>query len=100
LYGQSLSSFVALAVEDFEMLVSCARHLSDISGACFNLAPITFSFSLICTQRFLEGFLSRSDPVDLTLLISLWMPVVLGTVIPGNLLKNFLQHFLAEPYFT
>jgi hypothetical protein len=34
---------------------------------------------------FLEGFLSRSDTADLTSLISLWMPVVLGTVNLGNL---------------
>jgi hypothetical protein len=29
LYGRSLSSFVALAADDFEMPVSCARRLND-----------------------------------------------------------------------
>jgi hypothetical protein len=28
------------------------------------------------------------------------MPVVLGTVVPGNLRRNFLLNFLAEPHFT
>jgi hypothetical protein len=44
--------------------------------------------------------LSRSDPVDLTLLIKYWIPFMLGTVIPGNLLRNLLRHFLAEFHFT
>jgi hypothetical protein len=100
LYNWSLSNFIALATDNFKMLVSCARHLSDFSGVCSNLVPILYSFSLVSTQQFLAVFLSRSDPVDLTLLISLWMPVVLVTAILGTLQQNFLQHFLVEPHFT
>jgi hypothetical protein len=44
-----------------------------------SLISIMSSFSSVSTQHFLAGSLSRSDPVDLTLLISLWMLVVLGT---------------------
>jgi hypothetical protein len=69
----------------FSKLVSCARCLSDFCGVCSNLAPILSSFPLVSMLHFLAGFLSRSDPVDLILLISLWMPVMLGTVILGNL---------------
>jgi hypothetical protein len=44
--------------------------------------------------------MSRNDPVDLILLISLGMPVMLGTVIAGKLSQIFFQHFVAEPHFT
>jgi hypothetical protein len=44
MYGQSLSSFVALAADNFEMLVSCAVRLSDFYGVCYNLAPILSNF--------------------------------------------------------
>jgi hypothetical protein len=40
-------------------------------------------------MAFLAGFLSTSDPVDLTLLLSLWMSVVLGSVIPGKFAMKF-----------
>jgi hypothetical protein len=32
LYDQTLSNFVAMAADDFEMLVCCARRLSDFCG--------------------------------------------------------------------
>jgi hypothetical protein len=67
----------------------------DFCGVFSNPAPISFVFSSVST-----GFLSRSDPVDLTFLTSLWMPVVLGNVIPRNLRRNFLRHFVQEPHFT
>jgi hypothetical protein len=35
-----------------------------------------------------------------TLLITSWVPVVLGIVTPGNLRRNFLRHLLGEPHFT
>jgi hypothetical protein len=85
LYCRSLSSFDALVADDFEIPVSCARSLNDLYGVWSNLVPISSSLSSISTQNsFLAGFLSRIDPVDLALLISAWMYVVLGTVIPGN----------------
>jgi MFS-type transporter involved in bile tolerance (Atg22 family) len=43
----------------------------------------------IC-QHFLAAVLSISDPVYLTSIISLEMPVVLGTVIMGEFSHNFL----------
>jgi hypothetical protein len=88
LYGQSVSSFVALAADDFETPVSCAGQLSDFRGVCSHLAHILSSFSLVTTPRFLAG-----DPVELTLLISSWMPVVLETVISGNYNEIFSDTF-------
>jgi hypothetical protein len=44
LYSQSLSSFVALAADDSEMPVSCARRLNDFCGVCSNLALISSCF--------------------------------------------------------
>jgi hypothetical protein len=58
------------------------------------------SFSVVSTQHFLTGFLSTSELVDLTLLISLWMPVVPGALIPGNLQQHFLKHFPVGSHFT
>jgi putative flippase GtrA len=75
--SSSLSSFITLAADDFEMLVSCARHPNDFSGVCSYLAPILSNFFLVCTWGFLAGVLSRSKAVDLTVLISLRMPVML-----------------------
>jgi hypothetical protein len=82
--GQILSRFVTLAADNFEIFVCCMKHLGDSFGAFSNLSFILSSLSLHC----LVGFLCRSDPVDLTFLISLWMPVVLRIVIPGNLQQN------------
>jgi hypothetical protein len=63
LYRQRLSSFFAMAVDDFEMLVSCARRLSDFFRNVYsNLASISSSFSSVRTRHLLAGFLSRSDP--------------------------------------
>jgi hypothetical protein len=93
-YGQNFSSYIALAADDCEMLVSCARQLSDFCGVCSTLAPILSSLSSISTQHsFLAGLLSRSDPVDLILLISVWMLIVLGSVIPGNYNEIFSDTF-------
>jgi hypothetical protein len=39
-----------MAADDFEILVSCARHLCDFCGLCSNLAPILSSFSSVSTQ--------------------------------------------------
>jgi hypothetical protein len=79
---------------------SLARGVSVISVVCFNPALTSSSFSSVSTLHFLAGFLSRSDTVDLTLLKTSWMAVVLGTVIPENLRRNFLRHFTAETHFT
>jgi hypothetical protein len=82
---------------DAGLLCKASQWFSD---AYSNVALISYVFSLVITQRLLAGFLSRSDPLHLTLLTSLWVPVVLGTVILRNLRQNFLQHFLAELHFT
>jgi len=39
----------------------------------------------------LAGFLFRSDPVNVTLLIGLHVHIMLATVFPGNLRYNFFQ---------
>jgi hypothetical protein len=43
-----------------------------------------------------------SDPADLTSLINLQMPLVLGTLMPEKVLHNWLQHYhiLREPHST
>jgi hypothetical protein len=51
-----------MAADDFEMLVSCARRLSDFFGY--------FIQFLSASTHFLQGFLSLSDPVDLNFLKS------------------------------
>ena len=33
-------------------------------------------------------------------IVSLWMPLLLGIVTPGNLMQNFLWHFISESHFT
>jgi hypothetical protein len=48
----------------------------------------------------LACFLSRSDPVLLTFLLSSWMSFMLGTVFPGILRRNIVVHFVTEPPFT
>jgi hypothetical protein len=73
LYGPGLSSFVAKARDDVEMLVSFARYLTDFCGVCTDLAPVSSSFSPVSIRRCLVALLSRSDQVDLPLLTSSWM---------------------------
>jgi hypothetical protein len=63
LCGQSLSSFVTLAADQFETLVSCAWCFSDFYGLCSDLTPVLSSF-LVSVQHFMAVFLSRSDTVD------------------------------------
>jgi hypothetical protein len=72
------------------MLVSWARHLSDFHGVYSNLIPNLSSFCSARTWHFLAGFLSRSDPVDVTSVIHLLMSVMLGTVVLENLQQNFV----------
>jgi hypothetical protein len=36
------------------------------------------------------------SPVNLALVIDLWMLVVLGSVTPGSLLLNFIRHTLSD----
>jgi hypothetical protein len=72
-------------IDCFEMPVSCARRLSDFRGVCSNLASFRpLSFLSVSNWHFVTGFLSRSNPVHLTFLISSWMPLVLGTVFMGT----------------
>jgi hypothetical protein len=66
---------------------------------CANLAPVSSSFYSVSTRRPLAGFVSRNYPVDLTFLVNSWM-LVLGTVFPGNLRRNFLRQFLEELNFS
>jgi hypothetical protein len=42
--GRNLSNFVALAADDLDIPVSCARRLNDLCGVCSNLALISYSF--------------------------------------------------------
>jgi hypothetical protein len=76
-YGWILSSF-ATASDDFAKCWSDLQGVSVISVVCSNLAP--FFVSSVSTQYFLARFLSRSDPVDPTFLISSCMPLMLGIV--------------------
>lgn len=50
-YGRSLSSFIALAVDDFEISVFCARHLNDFIGVCSNLNRISSCLTSVSTRR-------------------------------------------------
>jgi hypothetical protein len=68
--------------DDFGMSVSCTRHVSDV---CPKLAPISCSLSSVSTRRFLAGFLSRSDPLNLNLEMNEWVSPVLEIVFQENL---------------
>jgi hypothetical protein len=65
--GQSLSSFVVITAADFEVRVSCARHLGDFCGVCSNLHAVSPSSSSVSTRHFLAGSLSINDPVNLNI---------------------------------
>jgi hypothetical protein len=81
-------------INDFEILVSYA-----FCGVRSNPDPTSYSSCPVRMQLFIAGLLSRNDPVDQNFLSS-WMPLVLGTVLPGNLRRIILRHFLAKPCFT
>jgi hypothetical protein len=49
LLGQSLSNFFPKAPDDFEVVISCSRHLSDFCGVFSNSAPVLSSFSWVST---------------------------------------------------
>jgi hypothetical protein len=85
--------FVAFAAGSSQTPVSSAKCLSDFCDVCTNLAII--STFLGNHTAFSAGFLSRSDPADLTLLTNSWILVVHGIVIPGNSRRNFFRNFLA-----
>jgi len=89
------TSWIKCGFNYFEMPVSCARHLSYFCGVYSNLAPSSSVFSSVSTRRFLAGYLSRCDPVNLTFLISSRGALFAGTVFLRN-----LQHCLGEPHFT
>jgi hypothetical protein len=61
----------------FKMPVSYVGLLSDFCGMHSKPVPTSSSFSLVSTLHFSAGFLSTSDPTDLSLLISLWVFVCL-----------------------
>jgi hypothetical protein len=83
----------------FEMTDTCAR-VSGFCGVCSNLSHVSSSFYSVSARRFLTVLLSRSDTMDLPLLISFWMTFVFETVFPGNLRQNFHRHVVVEPHFT
>jgi hypothetical protein len=60
-YGQSLSTFVAISADDFEMPVSYVRRLNDFCGVCFNIASISSLFFFVSTRR-LFRFLVQNRP--------------------------------------
>jgi hypothetical protein len=66
--------------------VPCVRRLTDFCGVRSTPALTSLSLPSVSARRYLAGYLSGSDPVDLTLLIrSSRMPAVLGAMVPGNL---------------
>jgi hypothetical protein len=76
IYHRRLSSFVAVASDYFEMPISCATSGGDFCGVCSNLSPVSYNFTLRSARCFVVGFLARSDPVDLTLLITFQMYIL------------------------
>jgi hypothetical protein len=66
-----------MTAADFEMPISCAGHLSDFCGVCSNLHTVSPSSSSVSTRHFLAGSLSVSDPVNLNILLQLWMHLML-----------------------
>lgn len=72
-----------------------ARHLSFVQGA--SLISMVLLFRLVFLRKahdvIQQAFLSRCEPFNVTLLMSL----MLGAVFPGNLRRRRL---LAQPHFT
>jgi hypothetical protein len=100
IYHRRLSSFVAIASDYFEMPISCATSGSDFCGVCSNLAPVSYSFTLWSTRCFVVGFLARSDPVDLTLLITFQMYLMLRAVFSKHLRRNFQLNYTSHTIRT
>jgi hypothetical protein len=90
-YDRNLSSFGAKAADDFVMQVSCPKRFCVFYGVCSNFAPMSCSFSLVSTGRFLAKVQKWPNRPDFN--------VVLGTVFPRNIWK-FLLQFLVQPHFT
>lgn len=84
-----LWSFVALAVNN----LCKASHW--LQWCCFNLTLLCLVILQYAHSSF-RGFLVQKWPNRPDLLISLWMPVVLGT----DLSKFTIKFSLVEPYFT
>jgi len=82
-----LNIFVTF-VADFEISVSCARHLSNFYGKCSSQITTSSSTSSVSITS-VTCFCSRSDPADLVLLICLWIPVVLELWL-NKIQQNFL----------
>jgi hypothetical protein len=45
-------------------VISCAEHLRDLQGECFNMAPFSSSLSSVSTQHFIHFLLSFSSNND------------------------------------
>jgi hypothetical protein len=97
-YSRLLPKFKQLrsfGYRQFRDVDLCTVSVSVTSVLCVIIILLLFCLVFFCELA--AEFSSRSDSVDLTFLISSWMPLVLGTVFPGNLRRNFLRHLLAEP---
>jgi hypothetical protein len=73
---------------------------SDFLDVCSSLAPISSNFSLVSTRSYVFVSCILKSPVVLNLFTKLWIVCLLGTLSWRNLRRNFLRHFLADPYFT
>lgn len=72
-----------MADDDFEVLFSFTKRLSDFYGVYSNVANTSSNFTSVSTISI--SFLVRYDAVDPTFLISSRMTLVLETVFAENL---------------
>jgi hypothetical protein len=79
-----------MAADEFEKLVSCARHPSYFCDMCSNLDPFSSSFSSVSTSLLL-CFLSRSDPKDLTFFNKFMDASCASNCVPGKFMTKFSQ---------
>lgn len=99
LNGFSFISFVVVHADDFETLVSCARHLRHFWVECSSPPPLPSSFSLLNTQHFDSVFYPVLTPVCLGLFVNLCIVSLCGTVMSKNLCWNLIRTFLVEQLF-
>jgi hypothetical protein len=67
-YVRRVSSFAFVADDDFEVLFSFTKRLSDFYGAYSNVATTSSNFTSV--SKISISFLVRNDAVDPTFLIS------------------------------
>jgi hypothetical protein len=100
-YGRILSSFLAMAADNFEMPVSCAGALVIYELCVLNLPLFFFRFIVGKQSAFSGRFLVQKRPSGPDILNNFMDSSSAWNCVPGIFMTKFSpRHFLAEPHFT